>query len=218
MYELDDEDWFRDKKEFLYAVIEKISELTDRKTVSGLVHEYFGSKKYYARIVSDKKVDAWKKPQRQSAVPVLEGAAPIDTIDTMVQDAVQQYEQKRFVYSSDVRELFNAILPKKKRKKTMNQKEKEYVARRMGVWFKEGRFEHIQQVAMFQNGILYDHKIARTVIGQVIETMCSQKQYAKLEHVLDLPPHIIDEENRAISGVVEAYKITKTLRLKTSKS
>jgi hypothetical protein len=178
------------QKEFVYTALDKLVELTDRETVSRLMHEHFGEREDYQIFIDDGKIDAYKpKPLTKR----LKGA------DTKVVSAIKKYENEIFPSNSVVTHLA----------KTIGDSEREYVAQRMGQWFREGRIKHLIGVAAFEEGRLYDHDIARRVIGNVIAKFSQQGNFKRLGKVLDLPQHLIDETNPAISEVVQAYRISQ---------
>jgi len=82
----------------------------------------------------------------------------------------------------------------------------------MGAWFSEGRMEHLLTIANYDNGRLYDHEVARKVLGEGIAEASEAGNLARLGCVLDFPSHLIDEANPAIAGVAKAYAISRQSR------
>ena len=176
------------KKDFVYKALDKLVELTDRETVSRLVYENFGDSDNYQRFIEDGKVDAYTPT-----------AKPEESANANLNKALQKYEGDRFPSSWNVKDLAEAV----------SDEDKEYVAERMGVWFTAGRMRHFSKVAKYEDGRLYDHDVARRVVGEGIAEASKSGNLARLDWVLDLPNHLIDETNPAISGVVTAYRISQ---------
>lgn len=176
------------QKEFVYAALDKLIELTDRQTVSKLVYEHFGESDDYQRFIDDGKVDAYTP---QSATP--------QQADDKVTKAVRAYENESHGWSLPVRNLVEAI----------GEDGKDYIAQRMGDWFRQGKMSHLVEVANFEDGRLYDCGIARKSVGDAIAEASQQGNLTRLDWALDLPNHLIDETNPAISGVVIAYRISQ---------
>lgn len=87
--------------------------------------------------------------------------------------------------------------------------DKEYIAQKMGLWFKERKIDHFLQVAEYQDGRLYDHNVAKRVLGECIAEESKTGNLKRLNWFLDLPQYLIDETNPEISGFVSAYRITQ---------
>ena len=176
------------KKDFVYKALDKLVELTDRETVSKLIHETMGDSDNYQRFIDDGKVDAYRPT-----------AKPEESANANLNKVLQKYEGDRFPSSWNVKDLAEAV----------GDDDKEYVAERMGAWFTEGRMRHFSEVAKYEDGILYDHDVARRVVGEGIAKASESGNLTSLDWVLDLPNHLIDETNPAIGGVVTAYKISQ---------
>ncbi len=173
------------QKDFVYKVLDKLVELTNRETVSKLVYEHFKDSDDYQKFIDDNKVDVY--------TPV---AKPNETVNANLIKALQKYERDNFPSNWDVKDLANAA-----------SNDKEYIAQKMGTWFKEGKMKHFSEVAKYRDGELYNHDIARKVVGEGIAEASNTGNLTRLEWVLDLPKHLIDETNPAISEIVIAYNI-----------
>lgn len=178
------------QKEFVYAALDKLTELTNRETVSRLMYEHFGEHEDYRRFIDDGKIDACMPK------PVIGGQTE-EEID--VERAIKKYENERFPSNYDVKNLANAL----------GNKGRNYVAQRMGQWFKKGRMKHLREVATFEEGILYNHDVARRALSEAVAESCQQGDLTRLDWILDFPQRLIDETNSAISGVVQAYRISQ---------
>jgi len=178
------------KKEFVYAALDRLIELTDRETVSQLMYENFGESKNYKNFIADGKIEEYNPK-------------PIKKSDTKVGDkirkAVNKYENDRYPFSSAVRELSEAI----------GKNGKDYISERMGAWFREGKIRHLNEIAGFEDGRLYNHDIAKKAIGEEIAELYRKGDLERLESIFDFPPSLIDESNPEISDVVQAYKINQ---------
>jgi hypothetical protein len=176
------------KKDFVYKALDKLVELTDRDTVSRLVHESLGESDNYQRFVDDGKVDAYIPTQK-----------PEESANVALNKALVKYEGYRYPSSWNVKDWAEAV----------GDGDKEYVAQRMGTWFQEGRMRHFTEVATYEDGRLYDHAVAKQMVGEGIAEASQAGNLTKLDWILDLPQHLIDEANPAINGVVTAYKISQ---------
>src|SRR3989338_4205136 len=117
-----------------------------------MVHERFKGEKYYKTILSDGKVDPVKS-QPKGTTRETEQSVPVHSI---LENAIQQYENSRFPSTIDVHKMFDTIGTKKKGKETISQEQKVYIATKMSEWFAQGRMGHIKEIILFQNGALYD--------------------------------------------------------------
>lgn len=176
------------QKDFVYRALDKLIQLTDRGTVSRLMQEKFEGLNYYQRFIDDGKIDAIAPIER-----------PKDSTDTVLNKALQKYEQDRFPSSWNVEDLAKVI----------SDTDKKHIAQRMGQWFRKGKMRHFSELAKYKNGILYDPEVAKKAVGEAIAEASLQEDLSRLEYVLNLPQNLIDETNPAISGVVTAYRISQ---------
>ena len=113
--------------------------------------------------------------------------------------ALQEYEESIYPSSCYVDNLAKSI----------HDEDKEYMAQKIGKWFKEGKMRHLLEVVHYKDGVLYDQDTARRVVGEGITQSSESGNWAYLDFVFKLPQHLIDENNPAISGVVTAYRISQ---------
>ena len=177
-----------DKKDFVYKALDKLVELTDRETVSKLVQEHFRDSDNYQMLINDGKIDGFTPIEKLRA-----------SANANLNKALQKYEKDRFPSKLDVKNLAEDI----------GDDDKKYVAQKMGEWFQMGMRGHFSELAKYENGKLFDHEVACSVIGEGIAKASESENWDYLDLVLDLPQHLIDESNSAISGVVTAYRISQ---------
>src|SRR3989338_6502870 len=78
--------------------------------------------------------------------------------------------------------------------------------------YERSRFPLSWNVTDLAKAVGDDHKVARRVVGEGIAEASKAGNLTRLGWVLDLPHHLIDETNSAISGVVTAYKISQQIK------
>ena len=179
---------------FLNAALDKLTVLTDRETVSRLAYENFGENNQ--RFIESGKVDPYVKKQEA----VIDAADATKTIEK----AVTEYEKEKYPSHRDANELG---------KKTKG-KGKVYVANKMGQWLiAPGKLAHLEIVANYENGSLYDHDAAKRIIGEGIAKISQEGNIRRLQRLMSLPEYVIDESNPSISGFVTAYRLSKVTEI-----
>lgn len=189
------EDWFESEDEsygasFFYTCLEKWIELTDRKIVSELMFEKFGDTKAYKKLLSKGKIDGYNK--------VKEEIEEVKEVNEELLKLISQYEDGRFLSEWSVEHMAKVVL----------DKDKDFISRKMGEWFKNGRMEQIFHIANYEKE-MYNVDLAKRLLSKLIEEECEKGNLDKLGFVLDLPEKLIDFDNPKISSLIEAYKINK---------
>tara|TARA_Y100000310_G_C20660846_1_gene804684 strand:- start:680 stop:1801 length:1122 start_codon:yes stop_codon:yes gene_type:complete len=170
------------KTELAYAVFDKLTELSDKKTVSLLIHHYL-PKEDYQKSVDDGKIEPFVPSKKQKSA---------------IEKAIEVYESSFCSSNSDIRKL----------EKVVKDKDKKYIAEKMGEWYKEGKMRSLSQITKYPQ-TLYDEEIAKKVLGNAIAESCQKGELEKLQWALELPQQLIDTNNSAIQGFVEAYKLNQ---------
>ncbi|VVB78964.1 Uncharacterised protein [uncultured archaeon] len=184
------EDLLEYHDDFLNAALDKLAVLTDRETVSRLAYEHFGENNQ--KFIEAGKVDPYVKKQE----------AVIDTADATktIEKAVAEFEKEKYPSYRSAIELD---------KKTKG-KGKVYLANKMGQWLTTpGKLAHLEIVANYENGSLYDNDAAKRIIGEGIAAVSEEGNIRKLQRLMSLPEYVIDESNPKISGFVTAYKLSR---------
>ncbi|HLC53786.1 MAG TPA: hypothetical protein VJK03_04535 [Candidatus Nanoarchaeia archaeon] len=161
-------------REFLYAALPKLAELTDAQTVAQLAHNYIKkvSEDSYKRLIDEKKVLPYERKEGQN------------TTEQDVLRAVTAYERNHYLRKDEVATLAKAL----------KGRGKEYLADKIGEWFRKGQMIHIAKVVE-HDILLYDLQRAQNAVAERITLAYGENNLALLERGLQLPQKLIDAHN-----------------------
>jgi|APSaa5957512535_1039671.scaffolds.fasta_scaffold33656_2 hypothetical protein len=175
-------------KERVYFALSKLIEMTDISTVSKLCHKHLEGKDYDL-LVKDEIINAYTDPSEVFA-----------GVNKATFNAVQAYGSDWYVAASEVAKMDDKMYPG----------HIEYVARKMGDWFEDGKIQHITELAKYEGGRLYNHTVAQNIIGEKIANAWDNSELAKLTLAFQLPENLIDLENPRLADFREVYQLHHT--------
>lgn len=172
-------------QEFFNAALNKLIELTDRTTMSRLMHQHFSGSSAYRNLVEAGTLESVVRLPGQQA-------------SEDVEKAIAAYEEDSWPGEYDVKRLA----------KQLKGKGKEALSRRLAEWFAGRRTQHALALVNYKEQ-LYDVEIAQRELTSCIVNICRAHDLSRLQGALSFPEQLIDFSRPELQQFTEAYRIHK---------
>ena len=172
-------------REFFATALDKLIELTNRPTISRIMHEQFGESQAYCNLVAEGKIEGVVPTPRQQA-------------SAEVEKAIAAYENNRWVSDHDLEHLSQQL----------KGKGKEVLSHKLTEWFVGSKTNHALALTRYEYQ-LYDSVIAERELTSCLISLCSAKNINTLLKAFELPEQLINFSRPELAQFAEAYKIHK---------
>lgn len=175
------------KKEFFYAAIDALIQITGRRDVSERVRDIFGQNEdneVYQQLLADKKIDPVEQKQKTKPSKITKA------LDDFEKDWPNKYAVEQLA-------------------KQLQGKGQERVAQRIVLLFLFEKFDHLTAVVTYGK-TLYDATTVKQRLTEKIIEVIADRDYTKLAFALQLPEELIDRNKPELEPFIRAYDLRKT--------
>lgn len=173
--------------QYVNFVLDKLSLVSDRATVSTMMHDAFASSGEYQALLQSARID---QPNAE-----IQSVLAMDV-------ALSNYESSLQVGMADVENLAQRVC------RAPQALARNEMAARLAIWFFNKQFEHARLVAEYEEGFLCNKELAASELARILTRLCKEKKWAHASKILQFPKWLLQYENPELSGVVSAYEIT----------